>query len=166
MMVMKKFVPAPFWSVTLFALWILLARSTSPGTMLLGVGLAYVVPALTVKLRSMPGGRVKQPVVIARYCLTVCRDVVLSNVAVAWGVLFSRSERHQSRFVIIPIDLRDPVALAALAMVTTVVPGTVWSELALDRSALLLHVWDVGDEQAFIARYKARYEQPLREIFE
>ena len=62
--------------------------------------------------------------------------------------------------------LRDPLGLAALAMVTTVVPGTVWSEIALDRSALLLHVWDADDETAFVARFKARYEKPLREIFE
>lgn len=51
-------------------------------------------------------------------------------------------------------------------MVTTVVPGTVWSELALDRSALLLHVWNVDREDAFVTRFKERYEQPLREIFE
>jgi multicomponent K+:H+ antiporter subunit E len=68
--------------------------------------------------------------------------------------------------VVIPLELRAPVGLAALSVVTTIVPGTVWSELALDRSALLLHVWDVGDESAFVARFKARYEAPLREIFE
>ena len=72
----------------------------------------------------------------------------------------------RARFVIIPLELRDPYGLAALAMVTTVVPGTVWSELALDRSAVMLHVWDVDDEAAFVARYKARYEKPLQEIFE
>jgi multicomponent K+:H+ antiporter subunit E len=27
-------------------------------------------------------------------------------------------------------------------------------------------VWDVGEEEAFVARFKARYEEPLREIFE
>ena len=53
-----------------------------------------------------------------------------------------------------------------LALVTTIVPGTVWSELAADRSALLLHVWDVGDEGDFIRQFKARYEQPIREIVE
>jgi multicomponent K+:H+ antiporter subunit E len=68
--------------------------------------------------------------------------------------------------VIVPLELRDPLGLAALSMVTTLVPGTVWSELALDRSALLLHVWDVGREDVFVARFKARYEKPLREIFE
>jgi multicomponent K+:H+ antiporter subunit E len=68
--------------------------------------------------------------------------------------------------VVIPLELRDPLGLAVLAMVTTVVPGTVWSELALDRSALLLHVWDVHEKEAFVSRFKARYERPLREIFE
>ena len=66
----------------------------------------------------------------------------------------------------IPLELRDPSALAALATITTVVPGTVWSELAFDRSALLLHVWDLNDEAEFIAYFKARYERPLMEIFE
>ena len=51
-------------------------------------------------------------------------------------------------------------------MITTIVPGTVWSELALDRSRLLLHVFDVDDDAAFVAHFKARYERPLQEIFE
>jgi multicomponent K+:H+ antiporter subunit E len=62
--------------------------------------------------------------------------------------------------------LRDPFALAALAMITTVVPGTVWTELAPDRSALLLHVFDLEGEEDFVRFFKARYEQPLKDIFE
>jgi multicomponent K+:H+ antiporter subunit E len=31
---------------------------------------------------------------------------------------------------------------------------------------LMLHVFDVDDEAVFIDHYKARYEQPLMEIFE
>ena len=63
------------------------------------------------------------------------------------------------------VDARDH-ALAALTMITAVVPGTVWSELAPDRSALLIHVFDLDDEAAFIRHYKTDYEQPLKEIFE
>ncbi|MND08945.1 putative monovalent cation/H+ antiporter subunit E [compost metagenome] len=51
-------------------------------------------------------------------------------------------------------------------MITTIIPGTVWSELAGDRSALLLHVFDVEDEAAFVAEFKDSYERPLMEIFE
>jgi len=51
-------------------------------------------------------------------------------------------------------------------MICTVVPGTVWSELSLDRSILLLHVWDLDDEAQFIEHFKTTYERPLMEIFE
>ena len=132
-------------------------------------------PPITATGTSLPIAQVRRSrctslssgsLVIARYILQVGSDVVHSNFDVALGVVAWRGRRPQSKFVIVPLDLRDPVGLAALAMVTTVVPGTVWSELALDQSAVMLHVWDVADENVFIAHYKARYEQPLREIFE
>jgi multicomponent K+:H+ antiporter subunit E len=81
-------------------------------------------------------------------------------------MLSARRALPRSAFVRIPLDLRDANGLAALAVITTIVPGTVWCELALDGSALLLHVFDVDDEPAFVAHYKARYERPLMEIFE
>jgi multicomponent K+:H+ antiporter subunit E len=64
------------------------------------------------------------------------------------------------------LDLRDANGLAALSMICTVVPGTVWAELALDRSVLLMHVFDLDDEAAFIAHFKTTYERPLLEIFQ
>ena len=68
--------------------------------------------------------------------------------------------------VVQPQVLRDPSGLASLAMITTVVPGTVWCELARDSSAVLLHAWNAPDPDAFIAMYKERYERPLIQIFE
>lgn len=165
MTLLKKILPAPLTSASLLALWLVLARGVSPGQLLLGLVLALAVPRLTAKLRPTRV-RVRRPLVVVRFILTVGHDVLLSNFEVARGVLAWRWRRPDSRFVVIPLELRDPLGLAALSMVTTVVPGTVWSELALDRSAVMLHVWDVGNEEAFIARFKARYEKPLREIFE
>ena len=165
MRALNRIVPAPFLSAALLALWLFVASSMSAGQVVLGLVLALLLPLLTTKVRpSMV--RVRRPVVAARYLVTVAYDVVHSNFEVACDVVFSRWRRPQPKFVVIPLELRDPVALAVLAMVTTVVPGTVWSELALGRSALLLHVWNVSDETDFIVRYKARYEKPLREIFE
>ncbi len=160
-----KLVPAPLTSAALWALWLVLAREVSVGQVLLGLGLAVLLPLLTATLRPREL-HVRRPLVVARFIMTVVHDVVLSNAHVAWGVLRWRWRPAQARFVVVPLELRAPVGLAVLAIVTTVVPGTVWSELALDRSALLLHVWDVTAEEDFVARYKARYEKPLREIFE
>jgi len=161
----RRLVPAPLTSAALWALWLVLARDVSVGQLLLGLGLALLLPVLTAPLRPR-GIRVRRPLVVARFILSVAHDVLVSNAQVAWGVLRWRWRPARAKFVVVPLELHAPVGLAVLAMVTTVVPGTVWSELALDRSALLLHVWDVGAEEEFIARYKARYEKPLREIFE
>jgi hypothetical protein len=57
--------------------------------------------------------------------------------------------------------MRDPHGLAVLAAITCVIPGTVWSELALDRSALLIHIFDLDDEQAAQAEV-ALIKHPLR----
>jgi multicomponent K+:H+ antiporter subunit E len=45
-------------------------------------------------------------------------------------------------------------------------PGTAWGEISFDSSVLLIHVFDVDDEAAFVAMIKQRYEHPLMEIFE
>ena len=84
----------------------------------------------------------------------------------ARSVWTAKRRPPRSAFVRIPLDLRDANGLAALAMITTVVPGTVWSELALDRSILLMHVFDLTDEAQFIEHFKATYERPLMEIFQ
>lgn len=162
---MRKLFPAPLMSLALLALWLLLVRSLAPGQWLLGALLAWLMPLLLAPLR--PGRpRVRKPLTLARFILTVGWDVVLSNLEVLRGVLRAGRRPPHSAFVTVPLQLRDPAGLAALAMVTTVVPGTVWSELARDGSTLLLHVWDVPDPAAFTAHFKQRYEQPLMEIFE
>jgi multicomponent K+:H+ antiporter subunit E len=165
MTLMRRLVPAPLLSLALVVLWLALARKASVGQLLLALALGLAVPFMTVALRQMTI-RVRRPLTVLRYLLTVGYDVIASNLEVAAGVLLSVKRPPAARFVIVPLELREPIGLTVLAMVTTVVPGTVWSELALDRSALLLHVWSVDDEPAFVARFKARYETPLREIFE
>lgn len=162
---MKRWLPAPLVSAGLFALWMLLSRSPTLGHMLLGVVVAVLAPLLTAPLRPA-AGPLRHPILIARLVLRVAGDVVVSALGVGRGVLTSRTRPPRAAFVVVPLALRDPHALAALAIITTVVPGTVWAELAPDRSALRLHVFEVGDEQAFVDYYKKRYEQPLREIFE
>jgi len=162
---LRRIVPLPGLSVALLAIWLLLARSTSAAQIVLGLIVALLVPLLVSSVWPNPT-RARHPFTILRYTLLVCGDVVHSNFVVAWGVLRWRWHKPAYRFVVIPLDLRDPVGLAVLSMVTSIVPGTVWSELAVDRSAMLLHVWDAPDEADFVDRFKSRYEAPLREIFE
>lgn len=162
---MKRWFPAPLLSAGLLALWLMLNRSLSPGNLLLGLLLAFVLPLLAAPLRPA-GPRVRKPWLLVRLILRVGGDVVLSGLEVARGVLRAQSRPPRGGFVVVPLELRDEHALAALAMITAVVPGTVWCELSTDRRRLLLHVFDVADEAEFIRDYKARYEHPLKEILE
>ena len=162
---MRRLFPAPWLSLALWALWLLLNLSLSAGNLLLGAALAILAPVMFAPLRPLPV-RIRRPGVIIKLFFLVGRDVVASNIAVAWGVLRAGKNPPRSRFIKIPLDLRDANGLAALSMITTVVPGTIWSELALDRSVLLLHVFDLDDDAKFIEHFKTAYERPLMEIFE
>lgn len=161
---MKRWLPAPWLSLGIFAGWLLLNQSLDAADALLAALVALVMPLLMAPLRPA-GGPLRRWGVLAGLILRVGRDVVISAVEVAFGVLRANQRPPRSAFVRVPLDLRDSHALAALAIITAVVPGTVWSELAPDHSALLLHVFDVPDEAAFIEHFKHTYERPLLEIF-
>lgn len=162
---MKRLLPAPLLSFALFVLWMVLNRSLGLGDALIGLVLGVAIPLLTRGLRPLPV-RVRHPITVLRLGLRVAADTIESN----WGTLrlflFPQLRRHPAGFVHIPLELRDPNALAVLAMIVCITPGTSWAELSSDHSMLMLHVLELGDRPAFVAHIKARYERPLMEIFE
>ena len=162
---MKRLLPSPLLSVALFLLWLLLSRSVSAGHLILATVLAVLVPLLTGGLRPLPV-RIRRPGMVLRLGLRVVADTIASNLAVVLFLVFPSRRRHASGFVHIPLKLRDPNALAVLAMIVCITPGTAWAEISLDRSMLLLHVLEADDPQAIATHVKERYERPLMEIFE
>jgi multicomponent K+:H+ antiporter subunit E len=162
---MKRLLPAPLLSLGLFGGWMLLTRSFSLGQVLMGLGVAVLIPLLIAPLRPQPRP-LRHWALLARLILRVGAGVVHSALLVAAGVLRAKTRPPRGAFVVIPLDLQDAHGLAALAMISAVIPGTVWSELAPDRSALLMHVFDLENEATFVAHFKTDYEQPLKEIFE
>ena len=162
---MKRLLPAPLLSVALLLLWLLLNLSLSIGQILLGLLFAVLAPLLMAPLRpSHP--RIRKPLTALRLLGRVGIDLLLSNLQVGWRVWNLGRRPPRSAFVKVPLDLRDAAGLATLSIVCTAIPGTVWSELALDRTLLLIHVFDMEDEAHFIAHFKATYERPLMEIFQ
>ena len=162
---MRRWLPATLLSAALIVMWLVLNRPFGLGQLLLALLFGVAAPALLAPLRPARP-RIRRPWTVLRLILTVGRDVIASSLDVFWTLLRNHRSPVNSRFVVIPLELRDPSALASLTMITTVVPGTVWCELARDGSALLLHVWDAPDEAAFIDHYKRTYERPLMEIFQ
>lgn len=162
---MKHLLPAPLLSVALFLLWLLLNQTLSAGHMLLGAILGLLIPILLRGLRPLPV-RIRHPLTILRLLATVVYDSTVSNLTVVRFLMFPSQRKHAADFVHIPLELRDPNALAVLAMIVCITPGTAWAELSRDRSMLLLHVLEVGNPQEVIDHVKHHYERPLMEIFE
>ncbi|MBP6652649.1 MAG: Na+/H+ antiporter subunit E [Burkholderiaceae bacterium] len=162
---MKRLVSSLPLSALLFVVWLLLNQSVSPGTLLMGAVLAVLVPLGTKSLR--PGSvTMRKPLVAFKLWAIVMRDFVRSNIRVATLILTRRPRDIPSGFLQVPLDMRDPHALALLAMILCLTPGTAWAEVSRDRSMLLLHVFEIVDADAMVAMIKQRYERPLMEIFE
>ncbi|MBC7392357.1 MAG: Na+/H+ antiporter subunit E [Variovorax sp.] len=162
---MKRWLPSPPLSLALFIVWLLLNQSMDSSTLLLAAILAIAVPLLTRSLRPATV-RMQRPGVALMLVGRVMVDLSVSAWTVARMLLTRRTADIHSAFVKVPLQMRDPNGLAVLAMILCLTPGTAWAELSFDSSVLLIHVFDVDDEAAFIAQVQQRYERPLMEIFE
>lgn len=160
---MRKLLPAPLLSLSLWLVWVLASDSIGTGQLLLGAALAWLVPLLLHgHLGESP--RVRRPLTALRLLLVVLRDIVVSNVEVARRVLGPESAIRPG-FVEVPLDLASAHGIAVLAAIVTMTPGTLTCDVAADRSHLLVHALHLTDAAALVADIKARYEAPLLEIF-
>jgi multicomponent K+:H+ antiporter subunit E len=166
---LRRLLPRPWTALWLWLTWMLLNQTTEPGHLLLGAVLALVLagwvpaplPASGVRRR----GAWRHPVRFARLGGIVLWDIVVANLQVAARILGLTGEL-KPRFVWIPLDLAQPHAVTLLAGIITMTPGTLSCELSDDRTHLLVHGLDVDDPAELVAQIKARYEAPIRELFE
>lgn len=161
---MRRLVPAPWLSLALGLAWLMLNESASVGHVLLGAALAIGLPWFTEALRP-DKPRIGALATAARLAAVVLLDIVKSSVQVARLILGPESA-ITPRFVWVPLAIRDPHGIVALAGIITMTPGTLSADLTDDRRHLLVHAFDCEDEGALIDDIKARYEAPLIAIFE
>jgi multicomponent K+:H+ antiporter subunit E len=156
---------SPMLVVALTLVWLLLNQSLAPGQVIFGFVLGLVLSAASTRLRPLRA-RLARIDVAAALVAVVVFEIVRSNIGVARIVLGLAGREVRSGFVEVPLDLRDPHGLAALSIIITSTPGTVWAGQSQDGRLLSLHVLDLDDEQKWIRYIKERFETPLRRIFE
>jgi multicomponent K+:H+ antiporter subunit E len=161
---MRSVLPYPIASAGLLGLWLLLNQSLSSGHILLG-GVVGLVGGWSLERLALPKARLRRPGVVFRLAASVLKDIVRSNIAVARIVLGLNQRTWTSGFVEIPLELRDPYGLAALACIITSTPGTLWADFDPANGVLTIHVLDLVDRSEWIRTIKERYERPLLEIF-
>jgi multicomponent K+:H+ antiporter subunit E len=164
MSMFKRFLPHPLLTLLIAVVWLLLT-SISLGSALLGLMLGLAIPLFTSAYwPDRP--RIRSPLTIVEYALVVLWDIIVANFQVAYLILFRRGDTLRSCFITVPLDLRTPEAITALAGTITMTPGTVSSDLSADGRALLVHCLETDHPEDTVARIKTRYESRLRRIFE
>lgn len=159
---MSHLLPYPLLTASLWVMWLLL-NGMSLGHLLLGGVIAVAVANLTTALQPARM-RITRWHLLPKLAAIVLIDIWRSNVAVARLILRHDQSRRVSGFVVVPLELRDPFALAVLACIVTCTPGTAWVEYDSTASKLLIHVLDLVDEEQWIELIKGRYERLLLEM--
>lgn len=162
---MKRLVPHPLISIALAGAWLALGGSASAAQALSAIVLAVAIPHVARVVSPPVPCRVRRPATILRLALTVLRDIVSSNVEVARRVLGPESAIRPATLRV-PLVLTDTQAIATLAGIVTMTPGTLSAEVDDDRGHLVVHAFHVDDADALVASIKSRYEAPLKEIYE
>jgi multicomponent K+:H+ antiporter subunit E len=161
---MTRLLPHPLLSAALVLMWLMLTRF-SLGHLLLGSVIA-VLAGLALARIEPDAPRIRSWPALLRLIGIVSIDIVRSNWAVARLMLTNgRHGARTSAFVVIPLRLRDPVPLALLAVILTATPGTAWLEHDRAAGTLLLHVFDMIDEEEWRVLIRDRYEALLMEAF-
>lgn len=161
---MRRYVPHPVLTIGLVLMWLLL-NHFSLGHLVLGTAIALVAGWAMAALRPH-NPRIRGWHRMPGLALIIVWDILCSNLQVGRLILSHRRGTGRSGFVEIPLTLRDPSALALLAIILTSMPGTAWLEYDPASGILLMHVLDLADADAWRETVKNRYERPLREIFE
>ncbi|MFC3099830.1 Na+/H+ antiporter subunit E [Altererythrobacter lauratis] len=156
--------PHPGLSAMLAIVWVLLANTISPGTIVMACVVGLLVPLFTSPYWSGKP-RLKWSWAMVDYVLVVIWDIFVANFHVAWLILFRRNRDLRSCWLVIPLDVRQPEAITVLAGTISLTPGTVSSDVSTDGRLLLVHALDVASREEEVARIKSRYEARLMRIF-
>lgn len=168
---MSRWLPAPLFSLALAALWLALNNTLAAGHLLLALLIGWAVP-LAVLSRQPAGGHSGGGLAMlwpaTRLLGRLLHDIVAANLSVAAKILFVRERSLSPTLVTVALRLKSPPAIAALAGIVTLTPGTLSADLVEDTATgghlLLVHALDAPDPEALAEEIRRRYEDLLLEM--
>lgn len=160
---MKRFLPHPILAGFLLVLWLVLQQSAGPGHVIMG-GIVALVVSMAASALIPERVVIRRPLKFIQLLVVAGLDIIRSNLAVM-SVLFHPRPKPTAGFIEMELTLKNPFALAILAIILTATPGSAWLEYDRARSTVLIHIFDLVDEAEWVATVKRRYEALLLEIF-
>lgn len=151
----------PVYASVLALAWMMLQERATVATVLVGYGVATLVIWICRDFWS-ERVRVRRPLVMLRLAATFLRELVVANLQVAW-IILQPGLPIRPAFIVVPLALRDDLAITALANMITLTPGTLTVDVAPDRSALWVHCLSARDADAVREQIKRQFETPLQD---
>lgn len=161
---MTRLFPYPVLSLFLILMWLMLTRF-SLGFLVMGTVLSLVACWAYSALHS-PRPRIRRWATLPRLVWTLFSDIVWSNVTVARLLLTEGRNGRKAAFLQVRLTIRNPNALAVLAIILTATPGTAWVEYGVDSGLLTVHIFDGAEADHYRHIIYHVYEPMLMEIFE
>lgn len=169
-----RLLQSPLLTLSLAVFWLLLNNTLDPAHVVLGLLLGLALPVAARALCGAADPAAARPAglrwrwralrSLLSLAAVVAVDVVWSNIEVA--LLILGPTRHiRSTFIEVPVSLDDPVAVAVLAGIVTMTPGTLSAGISADRRVLTIHCLHAPDPAAVVESITTRYQRPLSEIF-
>lgn len=160
---MKRLLPHPLFAVAIFSMWILLTRLTV-GEVVLGLLIALLTNHIMVFL-TPEKVHVKNWWPVFKLIYFIGIDVTVSNLKVA-KIICTGGKGIYTGFTVISLTIEGRTAVAILACILTMTPGTAWISYNSKNNELLLHVLNLLEEDRVQYQIKYRYEKLLLEIFQ
>ncbi|AVJ56503.1 Na+/H+ antiporter subunit E [Idiomarina sp. OT37-5b] len=161
---MSKLFPAPYLSLFLLLIWLLLFNSIAAGVVLLGIIFSLLIPI--VFRNAWPAfARVKKPHLAAVYFCILLFDIIVANFKVA-ALILGRRKSIKPALLVYPLNMTEELPVTILASTITLTPGTVSCEITRGRKGILIHAFSEDDPEQVINTIRNRYERRLKEIFE
>lgn len=99
--------------------------------------------------------------------LLLMANFVFDAFASTWEVariVLSPGIRTHPAIIMMPVELKQPWAVAMLAYFTSLTPGSTCLHVSEDRTRIYLHILDLRDRDATIAKFRRFYERRIAEL--
>lgn len=144
-------------NIILALAWAALTGEFTPGSLLSGFGIGFLLILFSQRIMSGPN-YIRKVWRILDLLAFLLREMVVSNIRVAIDVLRPTAALRPG-IIAIPLDARTDAEITLLVNMVMLTPGTLAIDVTSDRRELYLHTMSGDDPDAVRAQIKGGFER-------
>lgn len=144
-------------NIILMLAWAALTGEFSPGSLLSGFGIGFLLIMFSQRIMSGPN-YIRKVWRILDLFVFLLFEMLISNVRVAIDVLRPTSSLRPG-IIAIPLDAQTDVEITLLVNLVMLTPGTLAIDVSSNRRELYLHTMNADDPEAVRAQIKGGFER-------